>query len=1093
TTTTTSTTTRTNTTTTLTSSTTTTTTTLPVQVRPRKLKIDGKLVVKEMDLPEIIEAGINLSNPANYHVYKYETKLTFGAEQYVMLNYVTKDEDGNKEVVRRKIIYNGEEATIVNQTITVNEEMYMIVTGECKWLKEFYEVQLIVINNDDLPLNNCRAVLNVPDGLTLVNSTAAMTFGDLGPGETMNAKWYVRGDKAGDYNLSADFTGYNKGQFEKYVFRTENPLHVYAGNALKMTVYAPTYSFYREPYTITIALTNQSDKPIYGLTHTIKQIEQSYEADIYIEKKIGSDEHYSTNGPKTLQTICPDPSEGSITLPELDPNEVLLVRVTITDMWYSVAERVTDHNKLVCDFAAMISSFGHNPLLAGPNLIATMMSAFYANLRTEHVLQDVAVTTLEGSTTEIPYEIVYEDISDELKMKYQSGNMLINVMNAGMTKLMSKLPYGNIGVAAGNYEAGVLFAQSVDEVENAETKYITAIVSAAGSKVAKGPLPLGAIATVFGDLEYMYKPPVDCSSVQFGIIVNDSTPTPQGAPGDRRVRAASTNVYDLFDISIEDGDYTVENGNIYLNGPALIRITPKQAGINATISLKSDDGSVNIEKNILTVPEHECVGRHTVISHAHDGNPACEATFCEVCGAFMAFDYLPEDAVAMLSTGENFSDVKEAVAAANAAQDNIRLYLFGEIDITENITVNGNVDVWIVPDTIINIAENCAFETKGTVYDYRDEEDKNTNVKIRLNYWDGRSEIMEVENGTTVSSLPGLGNDKCAFGGWFKDSGHTAAFEPFVAGEHCNYYEFYADIDHHFNSRGRCSVCGELKNGKDAFIKVGAVISDNVALNVIASLSPEAAADKDAYAEFRLSDDKVFIQKLSDAADNGDGTYTFSCSLMPTYIDNSIRLQIHYSNGSTGSELTYSVRNYLDALKSRNVLDEDSAHFVDSLINYAERLKEYAGETVAEENDIIMNEEAVVGNEYKAVTRRSGDALRASYASLTMNDRLGLTVKFTLEEGKSISDYRFTVDGRSVRAVQEGNIASISVNRVTPDMYGIMHTFRAEAIDDQSVFAEVDYSAFTYAKLVMEKSDDEKLINVMKALVIYGRAADRLK
>ena len=56
-----------------------------------------------------------------------------------------------------------------------------------------------------------------------------------------------------------------------------------------------------------------------------------------------------------------------------------------------------------------------------------------------------------------------------------------------------------------------------------------------------------------------------------------------------------------------------------------------------------------------------------------------------------------------------------------------------------------------------------------------------------------------------------------------------------------------------------------------------------------------------------------------------------------------------------------------------------------------------------------------------------------------------------------------------------------------------MHTFRAESVSDASVYAEVDYSPFTYAKSVIEKSSDEKLVRTIKALVLYGIAADILK
>jgi len=445
----------------------------------------------------------------------------------------------------------------------------------------------------------------------------------------------------------------------------------------------------------------------------------------------------------------------------------------------------------------------------------------------------------------------------------------------------------------------------------------------------------------------------------------------------------------------------------------------------------------------------------------------------------------------MLSTGENFDNLSDAVKAANAFDEGVRLYIFGEVDVTESLTTNENVEVWIVPDTVFNYSENCEFIAEGKLNNYSSDENKTT--KIILNYWDGRSEVMEVENGTLIDSLPALANDQCGSDGWFRDSEHTQPFEPFVAGENGNYYAFYADTHHSFNNRGRCTKCGELQNGKDAFIRASASVSDKVTVNVTASLSPEAAADKNAVAEFRFSDDMIYTKKMSEAVKNSDGTYTFSCSISPVYIDDEFTLQIRYSDGTTGSELSYSARKYLNTLRSLNILDSNSARFIDTLINYAERLKEYTGKTVEAENNITLSDNVALGSEYKAVSRRSGNILKASFASMSISEDLSLTVKFNLEEGKFIKDYSFTVDGKPVLATQEGNIASITLDHISPDMYGKMHTFRAESVSDASVYAEVDYSPFTYAKSVIEKSSDEKLVRTIKALVLYGIAADILK
>ena len=131
------------------------------------MKLDGNFVVKQMTPEEIEEAGITLNNPKNYHVFKYEIKMTFDAEVIKIDKYEVKDD---KETVdyTQYVSINGKPAKIVAHEDGEHEEMYMVVTGECKWLKEFYDVQLIVINKDDEgeSLTDCKATIKVPTDST---------------------------------------------------------------------------------------------------------------------------------------------------------------------------------------------------------------------------------------------------------------------------------------------------------------------------------------------------------------------------------------------------------------------------------------------------------------------------------------------------------------------------------------------------------------------------------------------------------------------------------------------------------------------------------------------------------------------------------------------------------------------------------------------------------------------------------------------------------------------------------------------------------------------------------------------------------------
>lgn len=140
------------------------------------------------------------------------------------------------------------------------------------WLKEFYDIDLTIINNadDDFSIQNSKAILNLPDGLSLVdtdreeNLTQIMgNKGVIGGKETEHASWIVRGDKAGTYDLSAEFTGVLMPLNEdvKVIFKTKEPLVVHDGTGLKLDI---TVTEGLDYWTNSFTFTNNSERPIYN-------------------------------------------------------------------------------------------------------------------------------------------------------------------------------------------------------------------------------------------------------------------------------------------------------------------------------------------------------------------------------------------------------------------------------------------------------------------------------------------------------------------------------------------------------------------------------------------------------------------------------------------------------------------------------------------------------------------------------------------------------------------------------------------------------------------------------------------------------------
>ena len=276
--------------------------------------VGGELTVKEMTYEEIVEAGIDVTAPGNEQVFSFQTELTFVAAPGMkgmtvtpisfvnvrgeLLNSVNNwldvsfSEDTNDEENAEGGIILDDNTQIGIPTgkigfFPISEYFVLVVYGQTHWLKEMFNVELMVINNNYLePITDCQATLELPTGLSLaemIEGTQSETvqIGKIGcngseEGNTAKVKWYVRGDMEGTYGLSAEVTGM-VGQVPFInTFTSEDMIEVYAGEALELTVYADNHTFIDEDYHMTYKLENVSDKSLYNVSLQINKTELSH-------------------------------------------------------------------------------------------------------------------------------------------------------------------------------------------------------------------------------------------------------------------------------------------------------------------------------------------------------------------------------------------------------------------------------------------------------------------------------------------------------------------------------------------------------------------------------------------------------------------------------------------------------------------------------------------------------------------------------------------------------------------------------------------------------------------------------------------------
>ncbi|MCD8329467.1 MAG: leucine-rich repeat protein [Lachnospiraceae bacterium] len=230
--------------------------------------VSGEFEVNRMTLDEIVAAGFDVNDPANQNVVHVTLHLTYGSEPLDTEIYLF---DGEGTVQQTVTTSNGQRNLSValwieddstdddddkgpgsNWTVTFgdgssgSESMAIAILDvpvEASYLKEFFDVKFYLFNNasSSFELVNNVVSLDLPEGLTLMNEGGAcddaeVTFDSLSGQAGKTIEWILRGDQAGEYDLTASYSGVLS-QFDTMVsalFQTEDPITVYGLDAIRL-------------------------------------------------------------------------------------------------------------------------------------------------------------------------------------------------------------------------------------------------------------------------------------------------------------------------------------------------------------------------------------------------------------------------------------------------------------------------------------------------------------------------------------------------------------------------------------------------------------------------------------------------------------------------------------------------------------------------------------------------------------------------------------------------------------------------------------------------------------------------------------------
>ncbi|MCI5621097.1 MAG: DUF6531 domain-containing protein, partial [Lachnospiraceae bacterium] len=270
----------------------------------------GDLSVRRMELQELVEAGVDLSDPDNYHTYAFAVTLQFAERPLpVTLEYCCSamGPDNSKETKGTCQVSEHREVNywaIAPQEIgkggrEETEPILVLQTVEAiSWQKEMYKVDLNIVNAAEsrYVIQNASATLNLPEsGVSLAKTRSGQKLTqemkDLYGGDQESISWVVKGDESGSYKLSADFNG-SLMPFNIPVeahFETENEFKVNTGKGIRITIMPERAAYLMETYYIQFQVENTSDQPLYNFSATFSEDKSPIGKTIVIDEETGEE------------------------------------------------------------------------------------------------------------------------------------------------------------------------------------------------------------------------------------------------------------------------------------------------------------------------------------------------------------------------------------------------------------------------------------------------------------------------------------------------------------------------------------------------------------------------------------------------------------------------------------------------------------------------------------------------------------------------------------------------------------------------------------------------------------------------------------
>jgi len=277
-------------------------------------------------------------------------------------------------------------------------------------------------------------------------------------------------------------------------------------------------------------------------------------------------------------------------------------------------------------------------------------------------------------------------------------------------------------------------------------------------------------------------------------------------------------------------------------------------------------------------------------------------------------------------------------------------------------------------------------------------------------------------------------------------------------------------------------------------------LDGTIGINYLVSMTDSVLANENARAVF-VYKEKEYPRVIQGMVPDERNYYTFTFYIPAAEFANTVSLKFmdgeevipfeYDGKRLTNDTMKYSGQRYSKALSA----DSPARPLIDMLHNYCynaylgleKKEPDVLPSTIATNPDISTVVAADM-KPYKNSLTGSVTGLTVAAISLNLESTTEINLRFTPDEGRSIEEFRFEVNGRKVTPVPAGKDYMLTIENIAAKDLDTMYTVKVSSGSEEM---EIQTSALAYCYTVLKKgllSTDMQ--NTCKALYLYNQAAN---